>query len=230
MLDTLPAIAPSAKIPEDIRYVGTLSGCYILASRRKSANGRPQVFACRAASISTREVALVVPVPGTEGERLSVSLDHLGILKGQVDRLHPDGFVMAIDESPAGRARLAARIAWLKKRVMRTASENREHKRVLPHDPRSVILFADNRTYSCFIIDLSRSGVAVSADVVPTPGTVVAIGTVTGTVVRHIESGFAVAFSSVQEGDGLEARLGIHPGARMAVLAELRKLAGAGAE
>lgn len=227
MTDMLHASALAAvqKVPEDVRYVGTLSGCFILSSRRKSANGRPQVLACRASSISPREAVLVAPVSGFEGERLTVNLDHVGILKGQVTRLHADGFMMAIENGDAERLRLAGRIGWLKKRVMRAVADNRTYKRSLPHDPRSVLLLADDSTLGCFVIDYSRSGVAVSADLVPDIGAPVAVGTLVGHVVRHLDRGFAVAFAAVQDGDGLEERLGIHPGARKAVLWELRALA-----
>ena len=226
----MSTLSPVQKIPDDIRYVGTLSGCYILASRRKSANGRPQVLACRATSISPKEAVLVAPVAGFEGERLTVNLDQVGILKGYVARLHPDGFAMTIEDTESERQRLAAKVAWLKKRVMRAATDNREYKRSLPHDPRSVILFADDRTLTCFIIDLSKSGVAVSADVMPDVGTPIAVGTLVGHVVRHLDRGFAVAFARVQDGEDLEQRLGIQPAARKTVLAELRGLAMADAK
>jgi hypothetical protein len=214
-----------AKVADDVRHVGAVSGCYTLASRRKAASGHAQVFACRATSISPKEAVLMAPVRGELGERLTTRFDHFGILRGQVSRLLPDGFAMTIEMSEGERVSLAAKIAWLKKRTTHVAVDHREHKRSLPHDPRSVILFADNSTQGCFIIDYSQSGVAVSADAFPEIGSPIAVGTLVGRVVRNFETGFAVQFATVQNSDGLERRLGIHPRARSAVLAELQAFA-----
>lgn len=213
------------KTPVDVRFVGALSGCYTLASRRKTAGGHAQVFACRAISISATEALLVAPVRGAQGELLTARFDEIGILKGRVGRLLADGFAMSIATTEGERTKLVARIAWLKKRAMHAVADHRLHKRYLPHDPRSVILFADNRTLGCSILDLSRSGVAVSADIVPDIGTPIAVGTLVGHVVRGFESGFAVEFANVQDAEGLEDRLGIQPQRRNAVLSELRALA-----
>lgn len=168
---------PVAKVTEDVRYVGVISGCYTLANRRQKGSEHPQVFACRATSMSPREAVVIAPVRGEPGERLSARFDHVGILKGQVSRLLPDGFAMTIEATDSERAGLAAKVAWLKRRTMHAAANHREYKRGLPHDPRSVILFADNRTQGCFIIDYSQSGVAVSADALPRIGSPIAVGT-----------------------------------------------------
>jgi hypothetical protein len=227
MVEQMLRSIPVAKATEDIRYVGVISGCYTLVNRRQKTTGHPQVFACRATSMSPREAVMIVPVRGELGERLSARFDHVGILKGQVSRLLPDGFAMTIEASDSERAGLAARIAWLKRRTMHAVADHREYKRSLPHDPRSVILFADNRTQGCFIIDYSQSGVAVSADALPQIGSPIAVGTLVGRVVRDFETGFAVQFATVQSNDGLEERLGIHPRARNAVLADLQAFAAA---
>ena len=79
----------------------------------------------------------------------------------------------------------------------------------MPRDPRSLLVFADGTVVECLIIDMSLSGAAVSADVQPAIGTPLAIGTVVGRVVRWLEVGFAVRFTSEQEMPTLEERL--HP-------------------
>jgi len=52
---------------------------------------------------------------------------------------------------------------------------------------------------SCFVIDLSISGVAVSADIDPEIGSVLAVGAVVGRVARCFRGGFAVKFVTVQD-------------------------------
>lgn len=219
-----PNAAATAKAPDDIRYIGAVSGCYRLMSRDKAADGHGQVFACRTVSISTREVLLIAPVAGSEGDWLSARFDHIGLFNGQVGRRIPDGFAMTFAATPGERAKLAARLTWLKKRSMHAAVEHRAAQRRVPHDPQSVLLLPDNTTLGCFIIDLSRSGVAVSADIVPDIGAPIAVGTLVGNVARHFESGFAVKFAAIQDAKGLEERLRIQPRARNAVLGNLRAL------
>ena len=63
----------------------------------------------------------------------------------------------------------------------------------------------------CFVIDISTSGVAVSADVQPEIGTPLAVGSLVGRVVRHLDDGFAVQFVQVVDADGLEQKLVTHP-------------------
>jgi hypothetical protein len=48
------------------------------------------------------------------------------------------------------------------------------------------------------------SGAAVSADTVPDIGTIMAIGSVVGKVVRHFPDGFAIQFIQRQHSDNVE--------------------------
>ena len=54
---------------------------------------------------------------------------------------------------------------------------------------------------------MSASGTAVQASIQPAVGSLVAIGSVPGRVVRHFEGGFAVRFVELQELGELEALL-----------------------
>lgn len=54
---------------------------------------------------------------------------------------------------------------------------------------------------------MSGSGVAISADVVPLLETVVAVGKVTGRVVRHFGEGFAVELKQPQNPNTIEQHL-----------------------
>jgi hypothetical protein len=57
---------------------------------------------------------------------------------------------------------------------------------------------ADGTVHSCFIIDMSVSGVAVSAQLQPPIGMPLAIGACIGRVVRLLPDGFAVKFVETQ--------------------------------
>jgi hypothetical protein len=56
----------------------------------------------------------------------------------------------------------------------------------------------------CFVIDISQSGVAVSAEIWPELGTPMAIGKLVGRVVRYLDVGFALRFMQLQELEQLE--------------------------
>ena len=66
------------------------------------------------------------------------------------------------------------------------------------------MIFADGTYRDCFIIDMSASGAAVSADVQPDLGMPLAIGSCVGRVVRHFREGFAIKFVGAQNEAQLE--------------------------
>jgi len=190
----------------DIRFIGALMGRYLLASR-KNRTHRVQVFACRLQSISPQLMVASAPVLGAPGEELSANFEPFGTVRGRVERLIDGGFSMAIETTAEERELLTKRIGWYKKRVFHGVADKRAHRRVMPRDPRSTILFADGTRLACLIIDMSRSGAALSADVQPDLGTPLALGRVVARVVRWLDVGFAVQFVVEQEPDSLEDRL-----------------------
>jgi hypothetical protein len=190
----------------DIRFIGALMGRYLLASR-KNRSHRVQVFACRLQSISPQLMVASAPVLGAPGEELSANFEPFGSVRGRVERLIDGGFSMAIETTAEERDLLIKRIGCYKKRVFHGVADKRAHRRVMPGDPRSTILFADGTRLPCLIIDMSRSGAALSADVQPDLGTPLAVGRVVARVVRWLDVGFAVQFVVEQEPDRLEDRL-----------------------
>ena len=64
----------------------------------------------------------------------------------------------------------------------------------------------------CFVIDLSRSGAAISCKHVPAPGEKLVLGTLACHVVRRLDVGFAVQYEAVQEAENLESLIaGLEP-------------------
>lgn len=190
----------------DIRFIGALMGRYLLASR-KNRSHRVQVFACRLQSISPQLMVASAPVLGAPGEELSANFEAFGTVRGRVERLIDGGFSMVIETSAEERDLLIKRIGWYKKRVFHGVADKRAHRRVMPRNPRSTILFADGSRLPCLIIDMSRSGAALSADVQPDLGTPLAVGRGVARVVRWLDVGFAVQFLIEQEPESLEDRL-----------------------
>jgi hypothetical protein len=177
----------------DIRIVASLAGRYTLADHR-NARGERRTFSCRAVNVSGSAIALAAPVIGNIGERVRANIDHLGRLDGAVARVLSRGFVMSIAVSEDERLRLLDRIEWIEKHKNLDVQDLRATNRFVPANPNSRLVLAAGTTLTCLVIDLSESGAAISADIDPEIGTVCAVGTIVGRVVRRFVGGFAVQF------------------------------------
>lgn len=202
----------------DVRFIGDLPGCYVLSSREKYDDDRVKAFACRARSISPLRVVVQAPVRGEPGEPVALRFDDIGLIMGVVTRETSDGFAVDLQVTEAEQVALSARISWLKRKWLRSIEDRRQHKRWLPRDPRSLLILGAGRTLECFVINVSCSGVAVSADLMPQMGMPLAVGTVPGRVVRRLEYGFAVQFAVEQHAEAVEGMLtALLPGRREAI-------------
>lgn len=179
---------------------------YALA-KRYDANGNRHEWACRIVKISLHEMTLFAPVNGAIGDWVIAHWDEFGKLEGSIIRVHPGGFGMTIAATDEELAKLAVKIEWHHKNKNHGLPDNRTHRRIVPNDPRSTLFFADNSRRKCFIIDISASGAAVSAEIKPDIGTPLAVGKIVGRVVRHFPTGFAVQFIQLQNLDSLEQKL-----------------------
>jgi hypothetical protein len=193
-------------VDADVRIIANIPGRYSLADLRNT-RGERRVFACRAVSLSCRSIALAAPVKGKVGDRVIAYIDRIGKLEGPIDRLLEHGFVMNIAASQEERNNLAAKIVWLESHKNHDVADRRTDKRTIPANPHSKMILSDGRVESCFVLDYSVSGAAVSADTVPDIGTVLAIGSVVGRVVRHFADGFAIQFVQRQNMDHVESML-----------------------
>lgn len=191
----------------DVKFIGNVSGKYSLGNTSQYPGKSVRVFACRTQSISPRLAVLSGPVRGQIGERVSAVLDHVGLITGKIARHVDGGFALEIAAEDAERGSLAARIAWLKRKNHSGITDNRQHKRVMPRQPQSILVLSDGRIVNCFVADMSVSGAAISADIDLPDGTPVAVGTVVSRVIRQLETGFAVRFKEVQDVTTLESRL-----------------------
>jgi hypothetical protein len=188
----------------DVRIIVNISGRFSLADRRNQF-GERRVFACRAVNLSPRAIALASPISVKVGDRVIAQIDRLGKLHGPVARVLERGFVMSILASEEERDKLADKIEWLEKNKNHDTPDLRAEQRVVPANPYSRMILPDGSNETCLVLDLSVSGAALSAATIPDIGTVLAIGTVVGRVVRHFEGGFAVQFIQRQSCENVEA-------------------------
>jgi hypothetical protein len=187
----------------EIRVVVRIAGRFSLANRRDP-NGNRRQFACRAVNISESYMMLATPVAGAIGERIIAYFEEFGKIQGSITRVLDGGFVMRIVADNDERSKFLRKLIWLEQNKNYDVPDVRAQKRIVPQDPISTLIFPDGSMLQCFVIDMSASGVAVSADVTPKIGAVLAVGKVAGTVVRHFDEGFAVQFRHLQNADNIE--------------------------
>src|SRR5436305_12002474 len=178
-------------------------GRYSLASRRDTEGNRRE-FACRTTRISPFRMLVAAPVLGPRGERVISHFGELGKLDGWITDVIEGGFLVDIAATRKTREGLATKLSWLEKKQRDAVIDLRKQQRLIPENPHTNLIFADGTTVSCFVIDVSPSGVAVSADIEPDLGTRLAVGRTVGHVVRRFNEGFAVQFDRLQELDYLE--------------------------
>jgi hypothetical protein len=149
-------------------------------------------------------MAVIAPQCGKLGERMVAYIDHIGRLEGMIARIYPSGFSMTISASQRKRDKLSAQLTWLANRSILDLPEDRRHQRVATRDQTTTVRTESGAEEKCRIVDLSVSGVAVISDNRPPIGSIVRVGKAPGRVVRHLESGFAVEFTRVQNPDILK--------------------------
>lgn len=191
----------------EVRFIGAIAGRYVMSDRKEETSGKLPAYACRLRSISTRRAIVIGPVVGELGELITAHFDDFGIQRGHVARKMSSGFALDLQLTAAERDKLGDKIVWQKKRVFERVPDKREHKRILPRDPRTLITLADGTRIPCFIIDVSQSGVAVSAPMSPKLGMPMAVGRLVGRVVRLLDVGFALQFVHLQPPERLEVLL-----------------------
>ncbi|MGZ5874407.1 MAG: PilZ domain-containing protein [Bradyrhizobium sp.] len=187
-----------------------IGGHYTLANWF-DAQGKPRTFACRTSRVSPFRMMVAVPVVGRIGDRITSYFGDFGKLDGHISDIASGSFLLELAMTTSMREKLATKLSWLDKKQKDPAvREARIHARIIPASSHSTLTFADGSTRSCFIIDMSASGAAVSADVQPQIGMPLAVGACVGRVVRLLPHGFAVKFVEKQNRSELE-RLIVRP-------------------
>ncbi|MDP3547963.1 MAG: PilZ domain-containing protein [Phreatobacter sp.] len=188
------------------RVIMSMPGTYSLSSMRDD-SGRRREFACRAINVSSRAMMLACPVKGPAGDRAIAYFRTFGKLSGRIIRVLEGGFVMNLTLSEEARAQLVSRLAWMEDHKNLDLHDKRLHARMVPREPYSMLTFVDGSVLSCLVMDMSVTGAAISADVVPDVGTLLAVGRIAARVCRHFPEGFAVEFLDDQDPASLDRLL-----------------------
>jgi hypothetical protein len=185
----------------------TVGGNYTLPNWYDS-QGKARTFACRTTRVSPFRMIVEVPVVGKIGDRVSSYFSDFGKLEGHITDTVSGGFLCELAMDKPMREKLANQLSWLEKKQKNPSIRDaRKQARIIPVNPHSSLTFADGSIRSCFVIDMSVSGAAVSADVQPEIGTPLAVGACIGRVVRLLPDGFAVKFVEQQSRNDLERRI-----------------------
>lgn len=190
------------------RAVNFVVGGHYTLSNWLDPEGKPRSFACRTSRVSPFRMIVDVPVIGRVGDRIGTYFGDFGRMEGEISDTVAGSFLLELMLTRPQRQRMSDQLIWLeKKQKDPTIKDGRKQARIVPASPHSMLTFADGAMKSCFVIDMSPSGAAVSADVRPEIGTPLAVGACVGRVVRHLDGGFAVKFIDEQGRDVLERRV-----------------------
>ena len=156
-------------------------------------------YACQTVDISPGGIAFESDERVELGERIVAYLNTLGRVEGRVVREFLGGFAIQMKLPALKREKLADQLTWLATRNELGLPEDRRHERIQPRNPRTTLILPTGREVMASIIDLSRSGVALSlaAPVAPPVGTAVTVGASRGQVVRLMSNGLAIEFARI---------------------------------
>lgn len=199
--------ADDPELDDRVRHLANMPGRYYLEKWRTNGTRKVSAFACRIQRISPMSMILAAPVGGDVGDWVTTHFDEFGVLRGQISRPLGFGFGVSLKMGTADRERLAAQVLWFEKHKNFEVPDYRRHRRIFPKNPQSTLVLADGTAMDCFVINMSASGAAISADHLVQIGMPLAIGTAVGRVVRVLNPGFAIQFMESIDVEDLERRL-----------------------
>ena len=150
---------------------------------------------CEILDMRPSELSVRVAGQPRTGDRIVLSLPVLGLVEGRFLRGSGDVFVVALaKERTLQTARVEGYLEAVSGAPSAGTREQRRHKRYVPLRRLVQIETADERRHVARIIDVSRSGVAVTCMATIQPRTAVKVGSTKGQVVRALGGGYAIAF------------------------------------
>ena len=138
------------------------------------------------------------------GLRIVAYLDEIGRVEAVTGDPVEGGFAVSFRSSGQRRERLQSRI-----RALRGASaddaevaDRRDplHQGTHEGSGASHITLPDGRVYPCEVMDVSVSGAAIRTHVLPAVGTFVLLGKMSGRVVRYLDRGVSIEFTTHADG------------------------------
>ena len=209
----MTAAAASALTPPNIsvenflrqRAVNIVVGGNYTVPHWYDPQGKPRTFACRTTRVSPFRMFVEVPVVGKIGDRLTSYFPDFGKFEACISDTAKGGFLIELEMTGSMREKFSNKLTWLEQKQKNPdIADIRKDARIIPASPHSILTLADGAVHPCFIIDMSASGVAVSAQLQPPIGTPLAVGACVGRVVRLLPDGFAVQFIQQPKRQDLE--------------------------
>lgn len=155
---------------------------------------------CQVDRLTPEGAVFLTSIDAPPGIGIVAYIDEIGRLEAVTGEAVEGGFAVEFQISESRRERVESRIRSLQDAAADDDDEIR-HRR----DPRqgtgsaSHITLADGRIYPCEVIDVSISGAAVKAEVLPALGTSLLLGRMHGRVVRYLENGVAIEFANKRD-------------------------------
>jgi hypothetical protein len=180
-----------------------VEGTYTL-HRWYDPQGKLRTLACRATRVSPFRMIVDVPVVGRVGDRITSYFSEFGEFDGNISDTKQGAILLELEMTPEKREWMADKLSWLeKKQKDPSVRDERANTRFIPQTSQTTLTMADGSVHTCFVIDISASGVAVSSELQPPVGMPLAIGSCIGRVVRVFPTGFAVRFVDAPAIDAL---------------------------
>ncbi len=178
-------------------------GSYTL-NRWYDQSGKLRTLACRSTRVSPFRMIVDVPVVGRVGDRVISHFGEFGEFEANISDSKHGSMLLELDMTPEKRQWMGDKLTWLEKRRSDpSVRESRQDARFIPQESHTTLTLADGRLTTCFIIDVSATGVAISSEIQPSLGMPLAIGACIGRVVRIFNTGFAVKFVEKQDPNDL---------------------------
>lgn len=149
---------------------------------------------CVTENISSEGVALRSLVRPPVSAEITCDLRAVGRLVGRCRRHTESGFVLSIRSASAPLNLVASRLREIASQQAATATSIRVAERFVPKNTRTTISLSDGTCLEASIVNVSQTGVALSAETRPAVDTIVVVGRMPARIVRHFDAGIGATF------------------------------------
>src|ERR1700761_595509 len=112
-----------------------------------------------------------VPMAGRVGDRITSYFSEFGEFDGNISDTKQGRILLELEMTPEKREWMADKLTWLEKRYKDPSIKDaRRDARFIPQVSHTTLTTADGIVSTCFIIDVSPTGVAVSSEIQPPIG------------------------------------------------------------
>src|ERR1700761_321509 len=112
-----------------------------------------------------------VPMAGRVGDRITSYFSEFGEFDGNISDTKQGRILLELEMTPEKREWMADKLTWLeKKQKDSSVQEERKDTRFIPQTSHTTLTMADGSVHTCFVIDVSATGVAVCSELQPPLG------------------------------------------------------------